>query len=407
MKNTPMVSIIIPVYNGGNYLGEAIDSALAQTYPNFEVIVVNDGSNDGGETEKIAASYGEKIRYLSKRNGGVASALNMGIRNMKGEYFSWLSHDDLYLPDKIASDVKEALSCEDVTTPVHGGWVNFNTKAGTDDVRLPEYTYFDVNYYESGILAVIMGLIDGCSVLIHRSYFDKYGLFDEALLTTQDYAKWFEMFKDKKIAFVNKVLVKSRMHETQTSRTNSDVYKNIYELHRGFANELNESDARVAGMDYYTLLCVAMTRFENIGASEAERIIEDKLLCVQEPSYGEDSRRKLYEHLKKYSKDIYIYCMGNRGRSLLRGLKLRGIRVSGFSDSKEELCKRQILGVSGVCLKEIPKDSLVIVTLDHGEYLRDELLNMGYEHVITYNEIEQRVCETIIDKKVLYESRHI
>ena len=92
-SDTPMVSIIIPVYNGANYLREAIDSALAQTYSNFEVIVVNDGSNDGGETDRIATSYGEKIRYFRKENGGVASALNMGIKHMKGDYFSWLSHD--------------------------------------------------------------------------------------------------------------------------------------------------------------------------------------------------------------------------------------------------------------------------------------------------------------------------
>ena len=75
------VSIIIPVYNGSNYLKEAIESALAQTYDNVEVLVVNDGSNDGGATEQIALSYGERIRYFKKENGGVASALNVGIHH--------------------------------------------------------------------------------------------------------------------------------------------------------------------------------------------------------------------------------------------------------------------------------------------------------------------------------------
>ncbi len=84
----PLVSIIIPVYNGSNYVKEAIDSALAQTYKNIEVIVVNDGSTDN--TEKIVKSYGDKIRYFYKENGGVASALNLAIENSKGEYISWL-----------------------------------------------------------------------------------------------------------------------------------------------------------------------------------------------------------------------------------------------------------------------------------------------------------------------------
>ncbi|QQS18926.1 glycosyltransferase family 2 protein [Candidatus Saccharibacteria bacterium] len=102
-EDTPKVSIVIPVYNGSNYLREAIDSALAQTYKNVETIVVNDGSTDGGATEKIAKSYGSKIRYYNKENGGVASTLNFGTQKMTGEYFSWLSHDDLYEKERLKS----------------------------------------------------------------------------------------------------------------------------------------------------------------------------------------------------------------------------------------------------------------------------------------------------------------
>ena len=101
----PKVSLVIPVYKGANYMREAIDSALAQTYENLEIIVVNDGSKDGGATDSIARSYGDKIRYFSKENGGVSTALNLAIKNMKGEYFTWLSHDDIYLPNKVESQV--------------------------------------------------------------------------------------------------------------------------------------------------------------------------------------------------------------------------------------------------------------------------------------------------------------
>ena len=101
MSFDPKVSIIIPVYNGSNYLREAIDSALAQTYKNIEVIVVNDGSDDGGKTESIAKSYRNKIRYIYKKNAGVSTALNAGILAAEGEYISWLSHDDVYIPNKL------------------------------------------------------------------------------------------------------------------------------------------------------------------------------------------------------------------------------------------------------------------------------------------------------------------
>ena len=101
----PNISIVIPAYNASNYLAEAIDSALAQTYPNVEIIVVNDGSRDDGATERVALSYGNRIRYFCKENGGSSSAINMGIANMTGEWFSWLSHDDLYVPEKLEKQV--------------------------------------------------------------------------------------------------------------------------------------------------------------------------------------------------------------------------------------------------------------------------------------------------------------
>ena len=118
--NNPLVSIIIPVYNGSNYLSQAIDSALAQTYKNIEIIVVNDGSKDDGATEKIALSYGDKIRYYAKENGGVSSALNYGIEKMKGEYFSWLSHDDKYTPSKIEDQMslRKNLATDKLTTTI-------------------------------------------------------------------------------------------------------------------------------------------------------------------------------------------------------------------------------------------------------------------------------------------------
>ena len=101
----PKVSIIIPVYNGSNYLKNAIECALQQTYGNLEVLVVDDGSTDDGATENIAMEYGDRIRYFKKPNGGVSSALNFGIQNMTGDYFSWLSHDDAYSNDKIKDSV--------------------------------------------------------------------------------------------------------------------------------------------------------------------------------------------------------------------------------------------------------------------------------------------------------------
>ena len=110
MITSPLVSIIIPIYNGSNYCEQAICSALNQTYKNIEVIVINDGSNDDGLTRNICQKYSNKIFYYEKENGGVSSALNLGISKMKGEYFCWLSHDDTYTNNKIETQINYMLS---------------------------------------------------------------------------------------------------------------------------------------------------------------------------------------------------------------------------------------------------------------------------------------------------------
>lgn len=101
------VSIIIPFYNC-QYVEKAIESALNQTYQNIEVIVVDDGSTK--YIERITP-YLDSIHYIQKKNGGTASALNTGIRYATGEYFAWLSSDDLFKPDKISKQLKFMKRC--------------------------------------------------------------------------------------------------------------------------------------------------------------------------------------------------------------------------------------------------------------------------------------------------------
>ena len=125
--SNPLVSIVIPVFNGSNFLRDAIDSALAQTYPNFEILVVNDGSSDNGKTEEVALSYGDRIRYFHQPNRGVSAALNTGIREMKGEYFAWLSHDDVFLPRKLELQVR-ALETEGADVVVYSDYELVDTR---------------------------------------------------------------------------------------------------------------------------------------------------------------------------------------------------------------------------------------------------------------------------------------
>ena len=221
MEKKPKVSLIVPVYNGENYIKEAIESALSQTYKNIEIIVVNDGSKD--KTEAICQKYKGKIKYFKKDNGGVSTALNLAIEKMTGEYFTWLSHDDLYYPNKIEEEVKAI----EENTIILSDYDLINEKGRVfNSVVLPHYLIERNNQF-----ALFNGLINGITLLIPKKAFDKCGKFDENLRCTQDYEMWFRMMlKGYKFKHIPKILASSRQHSNQTTNTSPKMLSEGDEL---------------------------------------------------------------------------------------------------------------------------------------------------------------------------------
>lgn len=272
MNPTPKVSIVIPVYNGSDYLSEAIDSALAQTYPEIEVIVVNDGSSDGGATERVALAYGDRIRYFVKENGGVASALNRAIAEMRGEYFSWLSHDDLYHPDKVRLQM-EALQGQGARTILYSDAATFTDDPDVvRDVRLPELAPRQFRYF-----LTMDSSLHGCTLLIPKAAFEECGLFDERLRTTQDYDMWFRLAARYGFVHIPRVLVKARNHAAQGSiRMRATAVAECNALLSGFISRLSAAEValasgRSAGRAYATIADRCYKRGFSIAARNAIR----------------------------------------------------------------------------------------------------------------------------------------
>lgn len=216
-NNLPKVSIIIPVYNGENYVEDAINSALKQTYKNCEIVVVNDGSKDN--TDKICKKYGNKIKYYPKENGGVSSALNLGIKKMSGEYFSWLSHDDLYYPEKVEKQIEyintnnlkyKILYCDCETINEKGKIIGKVIVPHEETIKKPEY-------------ALLRGYINGITLLIPKKAFEDCGDFNLDLKCSQDYDLWLKFMKKYEFIHMPLIITQTRIHALQGTQHNPKV----------------------------------------------------------------------------------------------------------------------------------------------------------------------------------------
>jgi len=286
----PKVSIVIPVYNGANYMREAIHSALSQTYPNVEVIVVNDGSTDGGETDRIAKSYGERIRYFAKANGGVSTALNFGIEQMQGDYFSWLSHDDVYAPDKVEKQM-EFLKDYPYDTIVYCGYELINSESVKVGQMNPALIH-PIEKLNVSMFPLLRGLINGNCLLIHKSHFQRVGLFDPALRSTQDYDLWFKMFRGAQIRFQEGLYVKSRTHEAQGTHTMPKHEEDCSNLWIDMMDQLTEEEMCAMEGNVYTFR-ERTEEFLRLSTPYRKAIAHAKELLIQEKGKLEQTLKNI------------------------------------------------------------------------------------------------------------------
>ena len=221
-----LVSVIIPAYNGQEYIREAIESVLAQTYRPIEIVVVDDGSPVS--MEEAVAGYGDEVRYLRKENGGTAAARNAGWRASRGELIALLDQDDLWLPQKLERQVPRF--AEDERIGMVTGWMEvFDAETGEPKgiFRPPaEVTVHDV-------LGFTLPPVQ--TMVFRRSALEQLGGFDETMRGTDDWDMDIRVAAEFRVVTVQEVLGKARMHPAQQGKNGEQMYLNslrVLEKHR-------------------------------------------------------------------------------------------------------------------------------------------------------------------------------
>ena len=228
-QNTPLISIIIAVFNGEKFLCEAVESILAQTYTNYEIILIDDGSTDN--TKKIAQSFPE-VKYFFQENRGVAAARNYGISKSKGGYLAFLDADDLWMPDKLELQIKAFQ--DDPTLDIVSGHVTqfVDPSKGKIDDRKFHFTGLPQAGY----------VITAC--LIKQNTFKKTGLFHENIRNGETIS-WFASMLQKNIRFelLPDVIMRRRIHGDNISLLERD--KKINSMIRILKNNIDEKRKRL------------------------------------------------------------------------------------------------------------------------------------------------------------------
>jgi glycosyltransferase involved in cell wall biosynthesis len=224
----PLVSVIMPAYNVAKTIAESIDSVLRQSYKNYELIVIDDGSSDN--TAEIVLTFKQKDSRLMlinlSKNGGLSNARNEGCRIARGEYIAFLDSDDLWLPEKLRKQIDFHLSNPDIHIS-HADYHFFDT-AGIH--KRPLKYLIDLKKDKEGYIypqICYKNTIGVLTVMLRKDLLNDVGLFDTSLKTMEDQDLWVRIGKKKKFGYINEALAHYRLSESGISKQ-VGKYKKAY-----------------------------------------------------------------------------------------------------------------------------------------------------------------------------------
>lgn len=236
---SPLVSVIIPVYNGEKYVKETLQSVLVQSYSNIEIIVIDDGSIDSSASV-VTGLENDRIRYVYQCNAGVSAARNHGVIVAKGDYIAFIDADDLWHPDKLTLQI--AFLEANLDCPI--AYSNRETFADSKELIFSENI---VDAFEKQVLFLTLlkhNHIHCSSVVVRKQALIKIGLFDTMLAASEDSDLWIRAANLGKFGYINSVLSFYRRHDTNTINSIKFRRNRVYAERMLLARWFDNTEAR-------------------------------------------------------------------------------------------------------------------------------------------------------------------
>lgn len=293
----PKVSVIIPVYNSSKYVSEAIASVFAQTYQDFEIIVIDDGSTDNSREiiEDFIEKYPSKINYIYQKNKGIAGARNTGIKNAKGSLIALLDADDKWHPARLEKEIVIIESSPQI------GLVHSNLMSISED-GIPLENFKRNKKYLSGYIFKHLFLrsadIGSPTVLFRKDCCMNVGLFDENIVCMgcDDRDMWLRIAQKYRVEYINEILAYHRLHNTNFSNNTQRMF-----------------NARLYVINKFYPGISKNNKLKKLALAKVHRDLGDHFL------YGLKFKESTREYLKALSfRPFYFWALVNLSKSLLK-----------------------------------------------------------------------------------------
>lgn len=276
-ERLPMVSVVIPTYNRAGLVGRAIESVLNQTYEDYEIIVVDDGSTD--DTKECVQAIGdERVKYVkSPVNRGQANARNIGIRRAKGKYIAFQDSDDVWLPEKLEKQMRIMESAEDSVGMVYSMFEYQNAGKQMSVPYPPKELSQDI---KTGFIFPHLfagNLVGMPTALVRREVFDRVGIFDTKLSCLEDFEMVLRIAREYHVEMVEEVLVHTYFTNGSVSSRKLEEAKVLCQILLMYKDDVQKYN----GME--DMLWRIRTAGKQVGAKEAvETMIEAVLQHIEE-----------------------------------------------------------------------------------------------------------------------------